>query len=97
MAKIELADMIKQLRDELQTAVRAGEGEEIRFELGEVTLEAQVEVAKEGSGKAGVKFWVVDAETSGKASKAVTQKLVLKLRPVGEDDETIRLLRLDRR
>jgi len=53
MAKIALAEMIDELRNELQTAVAAGEGEEIRFALGEVTLEAQVEVAKEGEGKAG--------------------------------------------
>jgi len=81
MAKIALAEMIEELRNELQAAVEAGEGKKIRFALGEVTLEAQVEVAKEAEGKAGLKFWLAETEASGKASRAVTQKIVLKLEP----------------
>ena len=91
MAKIALAEMIQELRNELQAAVKAGEGEEIRFALGEVTLEAQVEVTKEGSGKAGIKFWLAETEASGKAAKAVTQKVVLKLRPVDAEGGEIEL------
>ncbi len=91
MAKIALAEMIEQLRHELQKAVRAGKDEDIRFKLGEVTLEAQVEVTKEGDAKAGVKFWVVDVGAAGKASKAVTQKIVLKLQPVDKSGGSVRL------
>lgn len=82
MARIALAEMIEELRNELQTAVAAGQGKDVRFALGEVTLEAQVEVAKEGKGEAGVKFWLAEIGASGTASKAVTQKIVLKLEPV---------------
>jgi hypothetical protein len=91
MARIALAEMIEELRNELQTAVEAGEGKEIRFALGEVTLEAQVEVAKQVEGKTGVKFWLAEASAAGKASKAVTQKIVLKLRPVDADGDEIEL------
>ena len=91
MAKIALAEMIEQLRHELQQAVRAGKDEDIRFKLGEVTLEAQVEVTKEGDAKAGVKFWVVDVGAAGTASKAVTQKIVLKLQPVDKSGGSVSL------
>lgn len=85
MARIAVAEMIEELRRELKTARDAGQGEEIRFELGEVTIEAQVEVKKEAEGKAGIKFWLAEAGASGKASQAVTQKLVIKLEPRLED------------
>lgn len=81
MAKIALAEMIEELRKELQAAVKAGEGQEIRFGLGEVTLEAQVEVTREGGGTAGLKFWVAEVGTSGTVTSARTHKIVLKLEP----------------
>ena len=37
---IELSEVISELRRELQQAMRAGEGELLRFELGPVELEA---------------------------------------------------------
>lgn len=91
MAKIALAEMIEELRRELQTAVQAGKDEEIRFGLGEVTLEAQVEVKRTVEGKAGVKFWVAELGASGGGSKGVTQKIVLKLRPVDSDGSALKL------
>ena len=43
---IELAEVIGELRRELQQAMHAGEGEPLRFELGPVELEATVAVEK---------------------------------------------------
>ena len=43
---IELAEVIGELRRELQEAINAGEGEQLRFELGPVELEATVAVEK---------------------------------------------------
>ncbi len=77
MAKIALADMIEELRNELQLAMEKGKGRSIRFELGEVTLEA--EVAVEGAGKAGFKIVVLTAGTEFK--KGTTHKITLKLQP----------------
>jgi translation elongation factor EF-1beta len=85
MARIALSEMIEELRKELQIAVEAGEGEDIRFGVGELTLEAQVEVSKEGGAEGGVKFWVAEIGASGKVGKVDTQKIVLKLEPVDED------------
>ncbi len=90
MAKIALADMIEELRNELQLAMEKGKGRSVRFELGEVTLEA--EVAVEAEGKAGFKFWVFSGvEASGSLGR--TQKITLRLRPHGENGKTMELSR----
>jgi hypothetical protein len=57
---IELGEVIGELRRELQSAMSAGAGEPLRFELGPVELEATVAVEKGGSGSAKVRFWVVE-------------------------------------
>jgi len=81
MAKIRLAEMVQELRQELTAAIAAGEGEDLRFRLGEIELEAEVVVTKEGSGKAGVKFWVMDAELGGSAEKKSVHRIKLRLEP----------------
>jgi hypothetical protein len=47
---IELAEVIGELRRELQEVLNAGEGEQLRFELGPAELEATVAVEKSGGG-----------------------------------------------
>ncbi|MCH9650957.1 MAG: hypothetical protein K0U98_22225 [Deltaproteobacteria bacterium] len=81
MAKIALAEMVGNLRTELQEAAKAGEGEDLQFALEEVTLEAEVEVVQEAGAKGGFKFWVVEAGASGKVSQGRTQKISLRLKP----------------
>ena len=81
MAKIALSEMIENLRQELQAAVEKGKGESIRLGLDEVVLEAQVQVEVKGEGKGKINFWVVDGEIGGGGSRAVTQKIVLKMTP----------------
>lgn len=87
MSRIALADMIEELRHELKTAIARGDGQDLRFEVGEITLEAEVEVAREAGAQGGIKFWLVELGASGSASRATTQKLTLKLRPVGASGE----------
>lgn len=93
MAKIELAEMIKELRRELLSAVEAGRDQEIRFELGEVTLDAEVEVTREASARGGLKFWLAEVTAGGGGSRAQTQKVVLKLLPRTADDGVVKLAR----
>ncbi|HEV7667949.1 MAG TPA: trypco2 family protein [Thermoanaerobaculia bacterium] len=89
MAKIALADMIEELRNELQDAVQRGRQRSVRFELGEVTLEAEVALSVEGEGKGSVKFWVFGgAEAKASAGKTQTHKLILKLLPFEETSDT---------
>ncbi|MFG2968474.1 MULTISPECIES: trypco2 family protein [unclassified Streptomyces] len=44
---IELADVIRELRQQLTTALLEGQGEALRFELGPVDVEATVAVSRE--------------------------------------------------
>lgn len=92
MTRIALAEMVQELRSELETALESAEGQEIRFDLGEVTLEVHVEVTKEASGKAGVKFWVfTGAEATGGVAKSQGHKVVLKLQPRTKAGERLTL------
>jgi hypothetical protein len=78
---IELAEVIGELRRELQQAIDAGKGEPLRFELGPVELEATVAVEKGGGGSAKVRFWVLELGGDAKATQASTQRLRLALQP----------------
>ena len=78
---VELADLIGQLRAELTEAMHAGEGEDLRFELGPVELELTVAVSKEAKPGAKVKFWVVELGTDASVSSATNQKVKLVLDP----------------
>jgi hypothetical protein len=86
--QIPLADAIRALRSELVEAVREGADEEVRFALGPVELELQVEVSKEASGQAGIAFWLVSIGGGGKRASTTAHTVKLNLTPVdasGED------------
>jgi len=78
---VELAAVIQQLRGELSEAMRAGQDEDLRFELGPVQLELTVSVerAVEPGGK--VRFWVLELGAEGSRSNASTQRIQLTLEP----------------
>jgi hypothetical protein len=78
---IELAEVIGELRRELQQAMHAGQGQPLRFELGPVELEATVAVEKGGGGGVKVRFWVLELGGDAKASQASTQRVKLALQP----------------
>jgi hypothetical protein len=78
---IELAEVIGELRRELQQAMRAGQGEPLRFELGPVELEATVAVEKGAGGSGKVRFWVIELGGDAKVSQASTQRIKLALQP----------------
>jgi hypothetical protein len=59
MAAVPLSDAIADLRAELQQAIAAGEGEELRFELGPVVLELEVTLTMSGGGNVRVGLWSV--------------------------------------
>jgi Trypsin-co-occurring domain 2 len=76
--QVELAQVIGQLRRELSAAMRDGEGEDLRFELGPVELELTVAVSKETGPNAKVRFWVVEL---GADAKVASQRITLTLDP----------------
>jgi hypothetical protein len=79
---VPLASAIEALRGELVAAVEAGRGQDVRFALGPIELEFQVEVSREAGGEAGVKFWVVALGGKGTRSSGTTHTVRLSLSPV---------------
>ncbi|CCI17914.1 hypothetical protein MICAF_3330012 [Microcystis aeruginosa PCC 9807] len=55
-----LRETLEALRVELSKSILASEGEQIRFEVGEIELEVQFVVEQSKEGKGGLKFWVVE-------------------------------------
>ena len=86
MDQIPLADMLIDLRSELDRAQREGDGKHLRFRVESIDLELQVTVSKSKEAGAGIKFWVVNADGKGKLEEGTAQKLHLKLNPIAVDD-----------
>jgi hypothetical protein len=86
---VELAEVIRSLREELQLAIGAAEHEALRFELGPVELEASVAIAAGAQAGAKMRFWVVEAGTKGSLERSATQRITLTLIPkLGADRQT---------
>jgi Trypsin-co-occurring domain 2 len=79
--RVELAQVIGQLRQELSAAMREGAGENLRFELGTVELELTVAVSREAGPNAKVRFWVIELGADATVSSQATQRITLTLEP----------------
>jgi Trypsin-co-occurring domain 2 len=78
---VPLADFIFALRDQLRVA-HAERDPAFPIEVGPISVEFTLLTRREGEGRAGVKFWVVDAGVSGKLAAESTQKVTLQLTPL---------------
>ena len=87
---IPVADFIAALRGELKAA-RAERDPDLPLEVGPVTVEFTVLTRREGEGKAGIKFWVVDAGVSGKLTGESTQKVTVQLTPLDAGGGSLRV------
>ncbi len=91
-SEIPLAEVIGQLRKELTTAIEAGKGEGLQFEVRDLEVEMQVVASKSGSGEleGGVELWVIGkagGKVSGTYESSQIQTVKLKLRPRLADDD----------
>lgn len=78
---IELSSVIKDLREELEQAITAAEGEALRFELGPIELEVSVALERTGQAGAKVRFWVVESGAEATVNALSTQHIKLTLQP----------------
>ena len=85
-AGLPLADFIGALRSELRAAALARDPE-LQFNVGPVTVEFTLMTQHEGGGRAGVRFWVVEASASAGITGGSTQKVTLELTPVSASGE----------
>jgi len=85
-ARLPLADFIAALRAELRAAAMEKDPE-LQFNVGPATVELTLMTHREGGGKAGVRFWVVEAGASATVANESTQKVTLVLTPVTADGD----------
>jgi hypothetical protein len=79
--ELKLAAAVATVRDELLEAARSAADQEIRFEVGDVTMEFSVEMRKDAKAKFGFTAWVVTAEAGGGIGRSDVNKVTLCLRP----------------
>jgi hypothetical protein len=89
MEKIGLKEAIGAVRKELNDSIQASFGEDLRFKVGEITLEFQVEVERIAEANAGIKFWVVDLSCKGSVDSTVTHKVIVPLSPVYKNGQAV--------
>jgi len=78
----ELSIVLATLREDLARAQTEGKGHDLHFAIEEIEIELNVVVTKEGTGKAGAKFWVISSNLEGKLANVATQKIKLKMKLV---------------
>jgi hypothetical protein len=86
-----LAEAIAALRKELTAAMQAGQDEDVRFRLGPVELEFELDVKRDVEAKGGVKFWVVSFEGKGQMARDSRHRIKLQLQPVGAEGADLRV------
>lgn len=93
--EVPLADFINALRDQLRQAQQDADPD-LPIEVGPVTVEFTVLTRREGEGRAGVRFWVVDAGVGGKGTAESTQKVSMQLMPLNPAGGRARIRDIER-
>lgn len=76
-----LAEVIQQIRGELEQARQASEGERIGFSVDKVSLEFTVQVHHAGTAGGGLRIGVVTAELGGSVDRGTTHRVQVDLQP----------------
>ncbi|MDX6330390.1 MAG: hypothetical protein QOI83_2773 [Streptomycetaceae bacterium] len=77
-----LADTIAAVWRELNSALAAGRGQQVRFRAGPVELELEIAVTTTGRGQAGVNLSVLTLDGQSALAHATTQRIKLTLLPL---------------
>ena len=83
---VPLAAAVAALRDELTRAWWDGRDRSVRFKPSPVELTLQVAVTSAGSGKAGVRWWLIELGGEVSRESVVTQTVKVSLEPVMFDE-----------
>lgn len=77
-----LAEAIQALRAELTQAMENAPDQGVRFRPGPVELTVEAALTKNFGGKAGIKWWLIEAGGEASRESAVTQTLKITLQPI---------------
>ncbi|MFC4147997.1 trypco2 family protein [Micromonospora mangrovi] len=80
-----MADAITALREELTTAIEAAGAENLRFKVGEMSVEFEIAVERTSGGRGGLKFWVIEAGGEHSHTGTRTHRITVPLTPVRVD------------
>ncbi|MET8621764.1 trypco2 family protein [Streptomyces albidoflavus] len=78
---VELAAAVQGLRDQLIGSAHAADGQPVRFEVDEITLDFSVELRRDATAKAGFKAWVVSSDAQVGLAQNSVHKVSVKLKP----------------
>ncbi|MEU6927567.1 trypco2 family protein [Streptomyces sp. NPDC046374] len=81
ISKIELADAIASVRDQLVDAAARATGQPVGFEVGDIQMEFTIELRKELKGGTKVKAWVVEAGADASRTRGETHRVAFTLKP----------------
>ncbi|NUS17321.1 MAG: hypothetical protein HOY69_39000 [Streptomyces sp.] len=76
-----LAEVIDQIRDELEQARTSAEGKDIGFTVDRVSLEFTVQVHRTSRAGGGLRIGVVTAELGGSVDSSTTHRVQVELEP----------------
>jgi hypothetical protein len=79
--RIELADAVEAIRSQLVDAAARGANSDIAFEVGDIQLEFEVQLSRDGTTKGGVKAWVLAAGYESARGRTETQRVSVTLSP----------------
>lgn len=80
-SQIGLVDVVQALRSELARASTQAADAEVRFPVGQITLEFQVGVTRSAEAQGGVRFWVLELGASAGVATESVQKVTIVLEP----------------
>jgi hypothetical protein len=83
--KIGLAEVILALRQELNASMAAAEGSDLKFKLGDVSIELELSVERSASGNGGLRFWVINAGGEYTRAQGNTHRITVPLTPLTAD------------
>lgn len=81
---VPLAEYLRVLREQLESAQQEGAGRGVKFGVEAVELEFEITMTREAGGRGGVKLWVVDAGADGKRGSGRTQRVRMTLAPTDD-------------
>lgn len=92
---LDLADAIGLLRDQVVEAQQRAAGHPVRFVLGEVTVELEVELGRSGTLGGGLRFGVVSADAKGERSHRSSNRVTVTLTPRLESGADVEISDVD--
>jgi hypothetical protein len=89
MERIGLREAVAAVRVELSESILAAAGEDLRFQVGDLKLDFQVEIARTKAASGGIELWVIDVGMEGSRTSTATHTISVTLKPVTATGEPV--------